>query len=198
MLERFTQFLIALGPWAIVLASFIDSAGIPLTVGVDALIILLSARKPELAPVLAGLAVLGSCAGNLTLFHIARKGGQRLLKAEAPEGQQQRFRRWFNRYGLLTVFIPALIPIPMPMKFFVACSGALGIRAFWFLFTVVIARLLRYGGEAYLGVQMGEHSVGYLAEHRWDLLIFAVALGLTLYLLVRISERWSAARRDTH
>ena len=50
---------------------------------------------------------------------------------------------------------------------------------------MVIARLLRYGGEAYLGVQMGEHSVGYLAEHRWDLLIFAVALGLGMLLTKR-------------
>jgi membrane protein YqaA with SNARE-associated domain len=190
LLERITQFLIALGPWAILLASFIDSAGVPLTVGVDALIIVLSAKKPEMAPVLVGLAVLGSAAGNVTLFHIARKGGQRLLKTEAPEGRRHRFRGWFNRYGLVTVFIPALVPIPMPMKFFVVCSGALGIRAFYFLFIVVLARLLRYSAEAYLGVQMGEHSTRFLSDHRWELVLFAVGLGIALYLLVRLSERW--------
>lgn len=190
MLERITQFLVALGPWAIVLASFIDSAGIPLTVGVDVLVIVLSAKRPEMAPTLVALAVLGSLGGNLTLFHIARKGGQRLLKAEAPEGQRRRFRLWFSRYGLVTVFIPALIPIPMPMKFFVVCCGALEVRAFHFLFIVALARLLRYGAEAYLGVQMGEHSTRYLTEHRWELLMFAVALGVALYVLVRLSERW--------
>src|SRR5438132_1022730 len=91
---------------------------------------------------LSGAREAGSVGGNLTLFHLARKGGQRMLKDdEAPESRRQRFRGWFNRYGLVTVFIPALIPIPMPMKFFVVCSGALGMRAFGFIFTVVIARI---------------------------------------------------------
>lgn len=190
MLERITQFLVTLGPWAILLVSFIDSAGIPLTVGLDVLVILLAVKQPALAPLWAGLAVLGSLAGNMTLFYIARKGGQRLLKAEAPEGYRQRFRLWFNRYGLVTVFIPALIPIPMPMKFFVVCSGALGTHSVYFLITVLLARALRFSGEAYLGVQMGEHSTGFLSEHRWDFAVLAVALAIGLYLLVRLSDRW--------
>jgi membrane protein YqaA with SNARE-associated domain len=190
LLARLTQFLITLGPWAIILASFIDSAGVPLTVGVDALLIILSAKRPELAPVLVILAVAGSLGGNLSLFHVARKGGARLLKEEAPESRRRRFRKWFNRYGLVTVFIPALIPIPMPMKFFVVCSGALGVPAWHFILTVALARLLRYGAEAYLGVQMGEHSTRYLSDHRWELLAFSIALGVALYLLVRVSERW--------
>ena len=112
---------------------------------------------------------------------------------EAPDGRQGRFRQWFNRYGLVTVFVPALIPIPMPLKFFVACSGALGARMSYFLFTVVLARILRFSCEAYLGVQMGEHSTRYLSDHRWELALFAAALGMGLYLLVRLSERWRAS-----
>ena len=148
-------------------------------------------KEPALAPLWVGLAVLGSSAGTMTLFYIARKGG-RLLKTEAPEGYRARFRLWFNRYGLVTVFIPALVPIPMPMKFFVVCSGAMGIRTAYFLLTVLLARALRYSGEAYLGVQMGEHSTLYISEHRWDLAVFAVALGIGLYLLVRLSERFKS------
>ena len=190
MLERITQFLVTLGPWAILLVSFIDSAGVPLTVGLDVLIILLSVKQPELAPLWVGLGVLGSSAGTMTLFYIARKGGRRLLKTEAPQGHRARFRQWFNRYGLVTVFIPALVPIPMPMKFFVVCSGAMGIHTAYFLLTIILARTLRYCGEAYLGVQMGEHSTRFLSEHRWDFALFAVALGIGLYLLVRLSERF--------
>lgn len=190
MLERITQFLVALGPWAILLVSFIDSAGVPLTVGLDVLVILLSVKQPSLAPLWVTLAVLGSSAGNMVLFYMARKGGQRMLKAEAPEGYRQRFRLWFSRYGLVTVFIPALIPIPMPMKFFVVCSGCLGIRAGYFLLTVLLARILRYGGEAYLGVQMGEHSAHYLSGHAWELAIIAALLFVGLYVLIRLSDRW--------
>jgi membrane protein YqaA with SNARE-associated domain len=195
LLERITQFLVALGPWAILLVSFIDSAGIPLTVGLDVLVILLSVKQPAQAPLWAGLAVLGSSAGNMTLFYIARRSGQRLLKAEAPRGYRQRFRLWFNRYGLVTVFIPALIPFPpMPMKFFVICSGALGTPAVYFLITVLLARVLRFSGEAYLGAQMGEHSTRFLSEHRWEFAAFAAALAIGLYLLVRLSDRWRSTQ----
>src|SRR5262249_48268320 len=140
-------------------------------------------------PAWVALAVLGSSAGNMVLFFVARKGGERLMKYEAPESQRARFRKWFNRYGLVTVFIPALVPIPMPMKFFVVCSGALGIGKSYFLFTVLLARVLRYVGESYLGVQMGEHSTRYLSGHARELAYVAVALFVGLYLLIRLSDR---------
>lgn len=190
MLARITEFLVALGPWGILLVSFIDSVGIPLTVGLDFLVILLAAKQPQLAFAWVALAVFGSTAGNVVLFYVARKGGERLLKAEAPESRRARFRIWFSRYGLVTVFIPALVPIPMPMKFFVVCSGALRTNPVYFLLTILLARILRYGGEAYLGVQVGEHSTRYISEHAKELAMFAAALFIALYLLIRLSDRW--------
>jgi membrane protein YqaA with SNARE-associated domain len=198
LLERITEFLVASGPWAILLIAFIDSAGIPLAVGLDVLIILLSTQKPELAPLWVALAVFGSTTGNVVLFYIARKSGGLLLKPEPNDGWRPRFREWFHKYGLVTLFIPALIPIPMPMKFFVICSGCLGIPLFQFLFTVLIARIFRYSGEAYLGVQMGENSQLFLKQHRWDFAMFAVLLAIALYVLVRVTERIRAARPEKH
>lgn len=189
MLAKLTAFLVTLGPWGILAVSFIDSAGIPLTVGLDFLVIFLSAKQPSSTFWWAALAVLGSSAGNLALFHLSRKGGQKLLKLEAPESRQERFRRWFHRYGLVTVFIPALVPIPMPMKFFVVCSGMMGISMMRFMATVLLARSLRYGAEAYLGMQMGEHSTQYLATHSRQLILIAVVLCAALFLLIRLSDR---------
>jgi membrane protein YqaA with SNARE-associated domain len=189
LLTKITEFLVALGPWGIVILSFIDAA-IPIPNGLDFLVILLSVKQPASAPLWVLLAVAGSSAGNLVLFYLSRKGGERLLKAEAPEGYRQRFRLWFNRYGLLTVFIPALIPIPMPLKFFVVSSGMLGIGWIYFLGTVLLARFLRYGAEAYLGVQLGEHSSKYLIDHKMHFVALAVILFVVLYLLIRLGDRW--------
>src|SRR5262249_8759920 len=100
-----------------------------------------------------------------------------------------------NRYGLVTVFIPALIPIPMPMKAFVICSGVLGIRPVFFLGTVLLARILRYGAEAYLGTQMGENSMQYLSTHTRPLIAIAAALFVALYLLIRLTDHW---RKPAH
>jgi membrane protein YqaA with SNARE-associated domain len=189
LLAKVTAFLVALGPWGILAVAFID-AGIPIPNGLDLLVVLLSVKEPASAPLWAALAVLGSSTGNLVLFYLSRKGGQRLLKAETPEGYRKRFRLWFNRYGLVTVFIPALIPIPMPLKFFVVSSGMLGISWIYFLGIVLLARSLRYGGEAYLGVQLGEHSTQYLNDHKLQLAAFAALLFVALYLLIRLSDRW--------
>jgi len=202
LFAKITAFLVALGPWGILAVAFID-AGIPIPNGLDFLVILLSVKDPASAPLWAALAVLGSSTGNLVLFYLSRKGGQRLLKAEAPEGYRKRFRLWFNRYGLVTVFIPALIPIPMPLKFFVVSSGMLGISWVYFIGIVLLARSLRYGGEAYLGVQLGEHSSKYLADHTRQLIAIAVLLFIALYLLIRLSDHWRAsrgpaARRERH
>ena len=197
MLARITEFLVALGPWGILLVSFIDSAGIPLTVGLDFLVILLSAKQPQFAVAWVALAVFGSSAGNLALFHAARKGGERFLKEEAPESRRRRFRNWFNRYGLVTVFIPALVPIPMPLKFFVICSGALRVRFLYFMLTIILARALRYGGASYLGVKVGEESTRYIPQHAREFAVFAVLLFAALYLLIRVVEKKDTAAGPT-
>lgn len=192
MFNKLTAFLVGLGSWSILLVAFIDSAGIPLTVGLDLLVVLLSAKEPEWAAWWAALAVVGSSGGNLLLFQASVKGGRKLLKDAPPEGsRQKRFREWFHRYGLVTVFIPALTPIPLPMKVFVICAGMFGVRQIEFLGVILLARTLRYGGEAYLGVQMGENSKAYIDGHWKQLTGGAVALTLCLFLLIY----WSGERR---
>ncbi len=77
-----------------------------------------------------------------------------------------RFRAWFQRFGLLTAFIPALIPIPMPMKLFVITAGVFGTPILEFLGVVILARIIRYFGEVWLGVTLGHESTGYLQSSR--------------------------------
>lgn len=191
-----TDFLVTLGPWGVLLLAFVDSAGIPLSVGVDALILLLAVRSPDTAILNVALAVAGSTIGTLGLFYAARKGGQKYVDREAPESRTGRFRAWFRNYGLLTVFVPSAVPFPMPMKPFVILSGAFGIRTLMFTAVVVVGRILRYGGEAWLGVQMGEHSGQYLKDHRWHLLAFGFGLFAVLFLFAKLRARDSHGPAD--
>lgn len=92
-----------------------------------------------------------------------------------------RFRAWFQRFGLLTVFIPALIPIPMPMKFFVITAGVFGTPLAEFLGVVFLARIIRYFGEVWLGITLGHESGSYLKTHVWQFTGSAVALFALLY-----------------
>jgi len=189
LLEKLAIALKAYGPVGIFLLCLLDSAGIPLPGGGDALVIVLAAGDRERWLLYAALAVVGSAIGNLFLFWTARKGGQLVLDRKAPLEKTRRFRDWFQRYGLLTVFIPALVPIPLPMKPFVFSAGAMGVRTLSFLWVVLLARVLRYGGEAYLAKELGQNAGRFVNDHLLELAVFSVALFLALYLAVRYKER---------
>ena len=191
------EFLASLVEWGLAglfVAALLDGAGVPVPSGVDVLIVFLATRLPEQVIMMAALAVLGSVTGNLLLFAIARRGGQMFLEKRTASKRSRRFRHWFDQYGLLTVFVAALVPLPvMPLKLFVFCSGALGVSPGRFLAVFIGARIPRYLGLALLGRAMGNDALTFLKVHAWHLAGFAAALFIMLVLLVKLMDRRRAA-----
>ena len=196
LLRNIANFLVAVGPWGLLALAFLDSCGIPIANALDAYLVFLAVKEPDRAYLYAAISVAGSVIGNATLFLIARHGGRRFLQ-RAEHGRSQRFRRWFDRFGLVTVFVPALMPIPMPLKIFVICAGALNTRFLVFLLVILLARIPRYFGEAWLGVRLGQESTTFLRTHVWQFIIAAVVLFVVLSLLILASERWRTRRQQT-
>ncbi len=189
MLQKITQALIAYGPLGLLVISFVDSLGIPVAALMDVLLIGIAADNAARGWWAAALAVLGSTAGTVTLFLAARQGGKKFhAKAEQP-GKAKKFQAWFRRYGLLTVFVPALMPIPMPLKLFVVSAGVLRTRPRNFVAVVLLARVLRYFSEAWLGVALGQASRTFLKSHAWHFALAAVALFVVLYVGIRLISR---------
>ncbi len=184
------QALVAFGPLGLLLLSFADSLGIPIATGLDALLILIAVKTPHSAYPGAAAALAGSLVGNYLLFHFARRGGRKYLEKSGNPERVQRFRKWFERYGLVTVFIPALLPIPLPLKLFVISAGALqtGLRPF--LLTVLLARLLRFFSDAWLGVNLGTGSGPFLKAHTWHVAGAALLLFFGLFSLIRLNDHW--------
>ena len=194
MLSKIVAALITFGPWGVFLLGFIDSLGIPLPATMDALLILVAVKAPQRAYFTALMAVLGSAGGSIGLFLAVRHGRRLFLKGEPPPGKRQRFERWFNRYGMLTVFIPAVTPVlPLPLKVFVVSAGALKTPFGKFLAVILLARVIRYFGEAYLGILLGEDAQTFLARHVWTILGSAVALAGAAYVVIGMIDR----RRET-
>ncbi|MGE5487153.1 MAG: VTT domain-containing protein [bacterium] len=181
--------LVAWGPLGVFVLAILDSAGIPLPLGVDLLVAALGTAGIRVAMLGATLALIGSIIGNLILFSIARRGGTAYLRKHTLSGWPARFHRWFLRYGLLTVFIPAALPLPLPLKVFVISAGALGVTRRAFLLVIVAARAARYYGLAYLGVMVGENSAAWLAQHAWHFAAGAVALFVILYAVIKWQDR---------
>lgn len=195
MLQRIKLALLAFGPFGIFLLGVFDSVGVPLPGAMDGLVLYIAVKAvkdPQRAYFTALMAVAGSLAGNVALFWAARHGSKWFIKAEpslAPS-RRQRFQAWFARYGLVTVFVPAIIPfVPLPLKVFVVSAGALRTSSTKFIAVVLAARVVRYFGEAYLGLQLGEGAEAYLRHNVWSLLGVAVAMAMGLYFAIRLSDR---------
>ena len=157
--------------------------------GVDVLIILIAAVDHAQAYWSAGAAVVGSLIGCLLLFFIARKGGEAYLQRHAISPREARFRAWFHEYGLLTVFVPAFVPFPLPLKVFIVSAGALEESPTAFTIVMIGARIPRYLFLAWLGTRLGRETVPYLRLHAWQFGLLAVALFSILYLLTTYLHR---------
>ncbi|HWY49262.1 MAG TPA: VTT domain-containing protein [Bryobacteraceae bacterium] len=157
--------------------------------GVDVLIILIAAVDHAQAYWSAGAAVVGSLIGCLLLFMIARKGGEAYLQRHTISRREARFRAWFHEYGLLTVFVPAFVPFPLPLKIFIVSAGALEESPATFTIVMVAARVPRYLFLAWLGTRLGRDTMPYLRLHAWQFGLLSVALFSILYLLISFLHR---------
>ena len=196
MLAKIAAALVTYGPWGVLLIGLIDSVGLPLPATMDALLIVIAVKAPGRAYFAALMAVLGSLAGNVALFQASRYGLRRFTKAVPEAGDPQRFRKWFHRYGLLTVFIPAATPfLPLPLKVFVISAGALHTPLPRFVLVVALARTVRYFGDAYLGIKLGLDAQGFLQRNAWTLVGVALGVAFLIYVLIRWNDRRQTAER---
>ena len=176
-MREFVDSIVALGPGGLAILAGLDSSGIPIPAAVDALLMLLAAKTPEQAILCAALALIGSLSGSMFLYYVSRRGGEAYLQRHSITAPGIKMRTWFQHYGLLTVFISAISPIPMPMKLFVISAGALGVKPAPFAGTVFAARITRYAALAYLGAHLGHDCAGaYLKSHVWHIGGILVAL----------------------
>ena len=194
-MNAFLEMLKAWGPVGVLIVAFVDGIGLPNPGGPDYLLLFLAWKQPQTAYLSAFLCLIGALTGTFGLFWIARMGGQKYLDAKASGPRAMKFRAWFQRYGLVTVFIPALMPmIPLPMKVFVLCAGALAVNPLTFLLVVAAGKIPRFFGLAYLGKSLGENSTQWLKDHRWHFVVGAVVLAVFLFLLVKLADRLRARR----
>lgn len=187
-MRRLRELAISWGPLGVFLFSTIDSAGVPNPGGTDALLLVVTIADPSSAWLCAGLAVLGALVGSLIFVEVLRRGGERYLVRATSSGRGLRFRVWFRRYGLVTVFVPALLPVPLlPYKAFAACAAAMGVSRTRFLLVILAARVPRYFGLAYLGATLGAKSGAWIAGHLWEFGVGAVVLFAALFIAIRMS-----------
>ena len=145
-------------------------------------------------PYYAALATMGSLAGSVLLYFIARKGEEAAFHKKAGS-QAPQIRDWMERNGFVTLTIAALLPPPTPFKLFVLAAGALGMPFRGFLAAMSIARTVRFFAEGYLAVRYGAQATAFLVEHSVTFAVSTVALVLVCYWIARILMRGASREK---
>lgn len=196
-------WLTHLGVFGLATVAVIDSSVIPLPLpgSTDLLLLWLVAHGAvpwQLAPV----AIAGSLLGGYTTWRLGKSGGEESLRHYIPAPLLRRIVAWVQKHPLLSVFLPAVLPPPIPLSPFVLASGALGVSRNRFLIVFGIARSLRYCCIGWLGAVYGRHIVrlwsatlekisGPLLWGFWGMVVVTAGAGL---FKLRSLHRKSAAR----
>jgi membrane protein YqaA with SNARE-associated domain len=113
----------------------------------------------------AAMSTLGSIAGCLALYYIARKGGEAVLRGRFRARHVDRAMDLIRRYGGLALLVPALLPPPAPFKVFVLMAGVGAVPIRTFVAAIVAGRGIRYFGEGLLAVWWGELALEYVRRN---------------------------------
>jgi membrane protein YqaA with SNARE-associated domain len=186
----FAVTLPGLGVGGIFLAAFLDSSLFSLPLINDLLLMELSILHPARMPVYAAMATVGSLAGGLVVFFLARKGGEAYFHRHAG-GRAGRVRGWLQKNAFLSVAVPSILPPPIPFKLFVVGAGVfqVGIRAF--CAALVTGRGVRYFALGFLAVKYGKWAEQAIVEHKLAFALAAVVLVVASYLATQAAFRGS-------
>ncbi|MGD0842444.1 MAG: VTT domain-containing protein [Candidatus Acidiferrales bacterium] len=197
--QRFLPWLealvLAFGGAGMLVAGFIDSATTLPPVLLDVLLIEVSIQHPARMPYYVVMTVIGSVLGGLFLYELARKGEEKFYKKRAGQ-RGAKIREWVARNGFLAVLLGALMPPPMPFKLVVLAAGAAEMPTRPFIFSLTLARVIRFALEGIIAVEYGAMALAFLKEHKLASTIWTIAFGLAFYFVARIVMRPTKEERS--
>jgi len=188
LLVGLLEWLKALGAAGLFGISLIDSVGVPLPGGPDAVMIWLSANSPGLMPLYALAATAGSAIGCTGLYLLARSAGVAALKRVAPQ-KRARIENLLGRYDLIAIMIPAVLPPPFPFKPFVLGAGVFKLKTWRFITAIFVGRAIRFLIEGWLAISFGEDAGRIIKQHGWKLLVATAAIVVIAVLIKRTLSR---------
>jgi membrane protein YqaA with SNARE-associated domain len=180
-----------LGGGGIFLVAFFDSSVLSFPFVVDALVIESSILHPERMPYYCALAALGSLAGCIWIYWLAKKGGEAFFHRHARGGAAHA-KRWVQSHAFLSAFIPGLLPPPFPFKVFVLAEGVFQVPLRTFVLALLLARSIRYAIEGIFAVRYGDAALVFLLAHKVAFGLAVLATFVVLFAINRILFRDTA------
>lgn len=182
-------YVVAWGGPGLFVIGYLDSSFLSFPEVNDLLVMGMAMRHAYLLPYYALMATAGSVAGCLTLYYIARAGGEAFLRKRFKEQHVDRALALAQKYGLLIVIVPALLPPPMPFKIFILAAGVAEIPIWQFTTAVFAARFVRYFGEGLLAVWYGNAAFAFLRANGGKIGLALAAAALAIGAIVILLRR---------
>jgi len=177
------HWVVSLGAPGLFAVSFLDASIIPLAIpGSTDLLLLWLISHGGNPWILAPCALAGSLVGGWTTWRLGKKGGDKAIERYVPERLQKRVHGWSQHHPVKMVFLPAILPPPIPLWPFLLTAGALGATWRQFLAAFGAGRILRYGLETWLAYEYGRRIIKLWSSalDRWEPLILWTFLFLTV------------------
>jgi membrane protein YqaA with SNARE-associated domain len=182
------KFIVVMGGGGLFMVAFLDSSVLSFPFVADALVIELSIEKPGRMPYYAAMAALGSLAGCIWLYLLAKKGGEAYFHRHA-KGRAETIKEWVDEHAFLSVFIPAILPPPLPFKVFILAEGVFQVPLRTFVLSLLLGRGLRYFAEGILAVFYGDAVLRFLIVHSRSFALSVVGILALLYVVTHFYFR---------
>jgi membrane protein YqaA with SNARE-associated domain len=182
----------------VVLAALDSTLFFSLPFGIDASVMILSARLRGGWWIVPLLATAGSVAGAALTFWMGGKIGDHGLEHWVPRKRLDQVRTRARTKGAVALAVLDLIPPPFPFTPFVLAAGALDVKPRMFFGTLIACRILRFGLEGALAVTYGRGVLSWLnSDLFYDIVLFfiAIAIVLTVLSLIQVVRATRAPRR---
>jgi len=158
-------FALALGGPGLFIIGYLDSSFLSFPELNDLLLMGMVIEHKRRLLYYAFMATAGSVLGCLSIYYLARKGGEAFMRKRFKASHVEGGMKLFQKYGLLVVIVPALLPPPAPFKIFILLAGVAEVPVWQFVTAVGVARFVRYFGEGLLAVFYGEAAIRFVTEH---------------------------------
>jgi len=186
MLEQYLQpvaeYFINLGYTGMALIAYLEAIFFPLPP--DVVLFANALFRPQAAWIYALVAGVSSAFGAATNYWIGLKGGRRLFHFIFKNQQDKldKIEKMYQKYGILTVFIVAVTPIPFMV--FTMASGIFELGFIAFFFACLVGRTLRFLTFATLIALFGAQIKANIDIFFW---VVAVAV-ISIYFLFHRSK----------
>jgi membrane protein YqaA with SNARE-associated domain len=181
------------GPGLFIIA-FLDSSFLSLPEINDLLVISAVMEHPYRLVYYALMATAGSLAGCLALYLVGRRGGEALVRSRFGSGRLASAMGLFQRYGVLAILVPSLLPPPAPFKIFVLLAGVSALPVWKFSIALIIGRGARFLAIGMLAAWYGQQTLDFIHAHQRS-----VGYGLVGLILIGVAAwwLWTRARRPS-